>query len=151
MWHGLLVDIPNGWALCDGTNGTPDLREKFVRGAANGIDPGGIGGALTHNHTGVAQNDTHNHVASSSLESVPFADTTEDQSDSLVTGEELWDAEGDGEFDTDTEGHGHEFSGETEEHQHAIPVNTDAHGHVLTVNAKNHLPPYYDIAYIMKT
>ena len=26
MWAGLISDIPTGWALCDGTNGTPDLR-----------------------------------------------------------------------------------------------------------------------------
>ncbi len=24
--------IPEGWTICDGTNGTPDLRNKFVRG-----------------------------------------------------------------------------------------------------------------------
>eukprot|EP01084_Bolivina_argentea_P067091 122273_1 len=32
MWHGLIGDIPVGWSLCDGTNGTPDLRDKFVIG-----------------------------------------------------------------------------------------------------------------------
>src|SRR3989304_8183330 len=32
MWSGLLVNIPNGWALCDGMNGTPDLRGQFIKG-----------------------------------------------------------------------------------------------------------------------
>ena len=33
MWSG--SDIPNGWALCDGTNGTPDLRGRFVLGVSD--------------------------------------------------------------------------------------------------------------------
>lgn len=50
MWHGTLANIPAGWVLCDGTNGTPDLRDKFVRGAANAANPGTTGGADTHTH-----------------------------------------------------------------------------------------------------
>ncbi len=30
MWSGTLGTIPAGWALCDGQNGTPDLRDKFM-------------------------------------------------------------------------------------------------------------------------
>ncbi|MFH1768458.1 MAG: hypothetical protein ABH858_04805 [Candidatus Omnitrophota bacterium] len=33
MWSGKIVDIPSGWILCDGSNGTPDLRDKFIVGA----------------------------------------------------------------------------------------------------------------------
>ena len=50
MWGGLLVDIPAGWALCDGAGGRPDLRDKFIRGAAVGVDPGATGGSDTHTH-----------------------------------------------------------------------------------------------------
>ncbi len=32
MWSGDITKIPPGWALCDGTNGTPDLRGRFVLG-----------------------------------------------------------------------------------------------------------------------
>lgn len=32
MWSGLIANIPTGWALCDGTGGTPDLRGKFIVG-----------------------------------------------------------------------------------------------------------------------
>jgi microcystin-dependent protein len=32
MWSGLLSNIPNGWALCDGTNSTPNLSGKFIMG-----------------------------------------------------------------------------------------------------------------------
>ena len=30
-WSGLIANIPTGWGLCDGTNGTPDLRGRFLR------------------------------------------------------------------------------------------------------------------------
>jgi hypothetical protein len=33
MYDGLIADIPAGWQLCDGTNGTPDMRNRFVIGA----------------------------------------------------------------------------------------------------------------------
>lgn len=32
MWSGDTADIPDGWALCDGENGTPDLRARFIVG-----------------------------------------------------------------------------------------------------------------------
>jgi len=61
MWSGTIVNIPTGWALCDGSNNTPDLRNKFVIGAHSG---GGTGitstagpgfsittGALSANYT----------------------------------------------------------------------------------------------------
>jgi len=35
MWSGLLSKIPTGWVLCDGNNGTPDLRNKFIIGAGS--------------------------------------------------------------------------------------------------------------------
>lgn len=50
MWSGLLSNIPAGWALCDGQSGRPDLRERFIKGAAPGVDPGGTGGSATHTH-----------------------------------------------------------------------------------------------------
>lgn len=49
-WKGLLANVPGGYFICDGTNGTPDLREAFVRGAANGADSGATGGEDNHNH-----------------------------------------------------------------------------------------------------
>lgn len=61
MWGGLVANIPAGWVLCNGANGTPDLRDRFVKGAAAGADPGATGGATTHTHaahTGVI-NHTH--------------------------------------------------------------------------------------------
>ena len=35
MWSGNSSDIPDGWHLCDGSNGTPDLRGRFILGASD--------------------------------------------------------------------------------------------------------------------
>jgi len=51
MWSGTLATIPTGWALCDGTNGTPDLRDRFIYGVSAAEEPGATGGATTHTHT----------------------------------------------------------------------------------------------------
>ncbi|MFX1321126.1 MAG: hypothetical protein ACFFAQ_05715 [Promethearchaeota archaeon] len=51
MWAGEIDSIPAGWELCNGSNGTPDLRDKFIRGAPPGEDPGTLGGTISHSHT----------------------------------------------------------------------------------------------------
>lgn len=43
--------IPSGWAICNGTSGTPDLVDKFIMGASIDGDVRGTGGAATHLHT----------------------------------------------------------------------------------------------------
>lgn len=61
IWSGTLATIPAGWQLADGTNGTPDLRDVFPRGAAAGQDGGATGGAATHAHD-YSQVVTHTHA-----------------------------------------------------------------------------------------
>ena len=56
MWAGSVATIPSGWNICDGTNGTPDLRDKFVVGVGNLYNPGDTGGSadavvVEHSHT----------------------------------------------------------------------------------------------------
>jgi hypothetical protein len=57
MWSGALTAIPTGYALCDGTQGTPDLRNKFVIGAGDQYAVSAIGGDVStgfsgaHTHT----------------------------------------------------------------------------------------------------
>ena len=33
LWSGSTSSVPSGWALCNGSNGTPNLRDRFVVGA----------------------------------------------------------------------------------------------------------------------
>ena len=69
MWHGLIANIPSGWALCNGSNGTPDLRGQFVQGAANAVEAGATGGSNTaapaaHSNHSVTQPSAHAALAS---------------------------------------------------------------------------------------
>ena len=43
-WYGVLSKIPDGFALCDGQNGTPDLRDRFLVGAGGTYQLGNTGG-----------------------------------------------------------------------------------------------------------
>lgn len=40
LWSGTIASIPSGWALCNGSNGTPDLRNRFI--VCADADSGGI-------------------------------------------------------------------------------------------------------------
>lgn len=57
---GPLSTIPGGWALCDGSNGTPDLRGQFTKGAADLSEVGDTGGAAGHTHSAPSGH-THTH------------------------------------------------------------------------------------------
>ncbi|EMA57163.1 hypothetical protein [Halorubrum lipolyticum] len=45
MWSGSTGDVPSGWTLCDGSDGTPDLRDRFVAGAGGQYAAGDTGGS----------------------------------------------------------------------------------------------------------
>ena len=43
MWSGSVATIPTGWVLCNGSNGTPNLTDRFVIAAGNSYSPGATG------------------------------------------------------------------------------------------------------------
>lgn len=56
MWSGSIASIPSGWVLCNGSSGTPDLRDRFIVGAGSSYSPGNTGGSanatlVSHTHT----------------------------------------------------------------------------------------------------
>ena len=51
LWSGSVATIPTGWVLCNGSNGTPDLRNRFVVGAGDIYSVGGTGGSTTQTLT----------------------------------------------------------------------------------------------------
>ena len=103
-WSGAILDIPSGWVICDGTNSTPDLTDKFLYGAGGTKAVDATGGATTHAHSFVT--DGHHHGFE----------------------------EGD------------EFSG-GEMDQVSDVTATDSG----TTNLGSSMPPWYVLAYIMKT
>jgi microcystin-dependent protein len=71
MWAGSIASIPTGWSLCNGSSGTPDLRDRFVVGAGIAYSVGATGGAGSvtldatmlpaHTHTVSASGTTSGH------------------------------------------------------------------------------------------
>jgi hypothetical protein len=64
MWSGNIVSIPTSWALCNGSNGTPDLRSRFVIGAGSAYNVAATGGSansvvVSHSHS--VTDPGHNH------------------------------------------------------------------------------------------
>jgi microcystin-dependent protein len=56
IWSGSTGSIPSGWLLCNGSNGTPDLRNSFILGAGNAYAVGATGGStdaivVSHTHS----------------------------------------------------------------------------------------------------
>jgi microcystin-dependent protein len=71
MWSGSIGSIPTGWNLCDGSNGTPNLTDRFIVGAGSSYAVNGTGGATTatlvtanmpaHTHTATVTDPGHLH------------------------------------------------------------------------------------------
>ena len=146
LWSGTIATIPSGWNLCDGTNGTPDLRNKFViaadadsGGAAkttvtgSATQSGGTKDAIvvSHDHTysgTTAAAGTHSHTISLSNQS---------SQNGTVSGGGTVPASSSSTGTTSTEpNHTHTFSGTT--------ASAGSSG------TNQNLPPYYALAYIMK-
>lgn len=156
MWYGNVGNIPTGWALCNGSNGTPDLRDKFVVGAGSTYTAGVTGGSadaivVTHTHSATAsgtQSTAHTHGISDpghthrlptdvtggtdtqSLYGTPNADEGFDiSSESATTGITINSAGPDVNFSN-------------------ASVTVTAAG---SAGTGANLPPYYALCYIMKT
>ena len=136
MWSGSIATIPSGWFLCNGSNGTPDLRDRFVVGAGSTYAVAATGGTadaivVTHTHTATSAvtdpQHTHNFSSVNSTSS--------------------------GSFFTDHSG------SDTREYFNTTQTAAASTGITVatTVNSTGssgtnaNLPPYYALAYIMKS
>lgn len=158
MWHGLLANIPTGWTLCDGQNGTPDLRSKFVKGAAAGVDPGSTGGALTHTHSDHA---SHTHTYTEIVNHThPVTDpghTHNQQRHGTTTGSLTGITTAPDTSSSNPTAMGPSTASATTGITTANPAGgvatgtTNGPSATLTHNSPNHEPPFYTVAFIMKT
>ena len=64
LWSGSIGSIPTGWNLCDGSNGTPNLTDRFIVGAGSSYAVNGTGGASTASLV-TANMPNHTHTATS--------------------------------------------------------------------------------------
>ena len=140
IWSGSVASVPSGWYLCNGSNGTPDLRDRFVVGAGSTYAVAATGGSAnaivvshTHTATSTVTDAGHFHDMGAVRDAGPYGSTTI----SSQTVEDWTSAR------TSTS------SGNTSTNTTGITVaTTNASSGSSGTNAN--LPPYYALAYIMK-
>ena len=139
MWSGATNAVPTGWVICDGQNGTPDLRNRFVIGATAGsgdtsypgLSPNATGGSadaivVAHTHTGsLTPVGDHSHSYDRTGENNASRDPG-----SAVT----------------NQGAGGSNTGGAGGHNHTVTVDSTG-----SSGTNANLPPYMALAYIMKT
>jgi hypothetical protein len=136
LWYGSIANIPSGWVICDGTNGTPDLRDRFVVGAGSTYAvtaTGGSADAIVVSHTHTITDSGHNHLSGSNgdIQSATWNPFGYDAGFRWDGAGQIAGAVGQGQYsNTNTTG---------------ITINTTGSS---ATNAN--LPPYYALAYIMK-
>jgi microcystin-dependent protein len=141
MWSGTIATIPSGWLLCDGTSST-DLRNQFVIGAHS--DSGGAAKTTVTGSSTLSGGSkdaivvSHTHTATSSSENAHSHTYDKAAGATRADGTP---------FDP------YVFSGHTSTSTNTVP----AHNHTITVSSAGssgtnaNLPPYYALAYIMKS
>jgi hypothetical protein len=148
LFSGAIVSIPTGWYLCNGNNGTPNLTDKFVIGAGNSYAVGATGGALTINIAHTHTVNSHTHTGPSHAHYIDYY-TYNDPSASDYD-------------DTFEAGDDEDVSPAGSNHRHHITTWTGYEGTGNTGGAtpgtdsqlsatQSILPPYYALAYIMKS
>ena len=165
LWSGTFATIPTGWALCNGTNGTPNLADRFVMGASSSYPIGTTGGTndatlVSHSHTissSSANAGNHAHTISGSTGgagSHSHSYTAPSGATKVDTGGSIGAPSypiSSATANTSTIGnHTHSVSGSTSttgNHKHTI---TSTCGSAGTNGTGKNLPPYYALAYIMR-
>jgi hypothetical protein len=150
MWSGTIATIPSGWYLCNGSNSTPDLRDKFIIGAsadsggaaktnvtASYTQTGGTKDAITVSHT-------HTATSTSSVTDAGHSHTPNGGGDFAIQNA---GAAGGG-----FTGDGKTTQSNTSTSTTGISVSTSTSLSTEGSSGTNqNLPPYYALAFIMKS
>ena len=171
-WYGQANQVPAGWLLCNGLNGTPNLQDRFILGTAGSRTVGEAGGAFsaaavtdaqgTHGHGGATVATTLTEAQMPSHQHGGSTDGQGNHAHNIPTQGDLGAAAGgypvpvDKNYQfrgvtTDTQGnHAHNFAtdwrGGNQGHVHGI-YNDGSHQHNVTTSI---VPPYIAICYIMR-
>ena len=153
LWSGSVANIPSGWVLCNGSNGTPDLRNRFVLGAGSTYAVGATGGSkdaitVAHTHTFSSTSGSggaHTHGAWSNVTSAS-ADARGFGNSGAFSVASLNDSSTD--YRTTLAGANVNAFSTADAHTHSVSGTTDSTG---SSGTDANLPPYYALCYIMKT
>ncbi len=129
MFDGVVSSVPDGWAICDGTNGTVDMRERFGYGATNNTYLLESGGSKTHTHPAAetASAGEHNHNYSTRLSDASGED-------GFLSGHPTVSVARSGHY-----------------HTASSAVSTQAaHSHTYPAVSGDHMPPYVYLYYIQR-
>lgn len=86
LWYGSIASIPAGYVLCNGANGTPDLRNRFLVGAGDTYAVDAVGGSVNHNHTFTSDGHSHTLLAGTIITAgVLISDDTDVKTDTGTT------------------------------------------------------------------
>ena len=150
LWSGSIGSIPAGYVLCNGNNGTPDLRDRFVVGAGTTYAVNATGGSadaivVSHDHTyssttGSAGSATGTVTGGVGGDFGPFSSATGVLAVSDNVGNRPQGAAGTGSSRTATV--------TIPTHTHTVSGTTATAG---SSGTNGNLPPYYALCYIMKT
>ena len=173
MWSGSVANIPTGWVLCTGGNNTPNLRNRFVVGAGSLYAVGDTGGSSyvalstanlpAHTHSsgtlGGSTNSTGSHTHSGTTNSTGNHTHTIDGGSGTVSdffgGSDANYGAGIGSpaISTNSAGsHSHTLNvNSAGSHSHTVDVNSGSTGSAGSGTTHENRPPYYALAYIMKT
>ena len=121
--------IPDGWQVCDGTNGTPNLINKFVRGASQDSQVGNSDGEAAHGHTNTDLDSAGSHGHSGVTHSTTTSATTK-----ILVFDQITAAK------SHTHGSVYRALDTYAAHVHTVGDTDDT----------NNLPPYKDYIFIMR-
>lgn len=145
LWSGAISAVPVGWAFCNGTSGTPDLRDRFVVGAGSSYAVGATGGANTvtldatmipsHTHTitatgssGNASTDHTHSIAGSGTTSGHSNDHTHSGTTSAVSNDHTHTFSGTSSGQSNTHTHGVSDPGHSHSINYSNAINLDTGG-----------------------
>ena len=144
MWSGTDGDVPSNWALCNGSNGTPNLVDRFIVGRGNEYSSGATGGsthAIIPEHTHTATGGSHGHPVRHSTQT--SGAVTADASGGYVL-----DSTGTVDYAANNAAPGSTAGDQIGQSGSLTLTAANPVGAASTTNAN--LPPYYAIAYIMR-
>lgn len=168
LWSGTESDIPAGWELCNGLNGTPDLTDKFVIGAGSlDFEAGDQGGSLNHTHANTMSSaGSHTHSITIAGHALTTNEMPNHRHGSGATaagsgGADIYahgnrpattsrSFEGTGSAGTMEGWTSQDGGGEAHTHAGSSADSAGSHTHAMNNVAASSLPPYYALCYIMR-